>query len=91
MLEVPRAEGFLYCITLKFGVYIVCLFDIFSSIFTCISFIILFFDPNLITETNSKSDILWTNPESVPSLKAHLLLAFVTLIMACIGTMGVRW
>lgn len=91
MFEIPKAEGFLYCITLKFGVYLVCLFHIFSSVFTFVSFGILLLDPSLLTDSSSKSDILWTKPESIPSLKAHLLLAFVTFIMACIGTMGVRF
>jgi len=30
----PRAEGFLYCITLRFGVYIIALFDFVSGIMT---------------------------------------------------------
>ena len=90
MLEIPRTEGFLYCITLKFGVYIICSFDVFSSIFVCISLGLVLLNPNLIAETNSRSDILWTSPESMPSLRAHLLLAVITLVMGVVGMMGVR-
>ena len=90
MLEIPRTQGFLYCITLKFGVYIICSFDVFSSIFVCFSLTLVLLNPNIIAETNSRSDILWTSPESMPSLRAHLLLAAITLVMGVIGMMGVR-
>ncbi len=90
MFEIPRAEGFLYCITLKFGAYIICLIDVFFSIFNCFGFVLMLVDPNMLAQGTSKSDILWTSPESVPSVRAHLLLAVVTLIMGSIGIMGVR-
>jgi hypothetical protein len=90
MLEIPRTQGFLYCITLKFGVYIICSFDVFSSIFVCFSLGLVLLNPNIIAETNSHSDILWTRPESMPSLRAHLLLAAITLVMGIVGMMGVR-
>eukprot|EP00802_Teleaulax_amphioxeia_P026601 Tamp_27715.p1 GENE.Tamp_27715~~Tamp_27715.p1 ORF type:complete len:235 (+),score=35.81 Tamp_27715:19-723(+) len=32
-MRIPRAEGFLYCITLRFGVYSVCLYDVVSGVF----------------------------------------------------------
>ncbi len=90
MFDIPRADGFLYCITLKFGVYIICLIDVFFSIFTCIGFVLMLVDPNMLVQGSSKSDMFWTSPESVPSVRAHLLLSVVTLIMGCIGIMGVR-
>ena len=34
MVALPRAEGFLYCITLRFGVYLIALFDFVSGIMT---------------------------------------------------------
>merc|ERR1712216_90113 len=33
IMRVPRADGFLYCITLRFGVYCICLYDCVSAIF----------------------------------------------------------
>ena len=90
MLEFPRTQGFLYCITLKFGVYIICSFDVFSSIFVCISLGLVLLNPNILAQTDSRSDILWTSPESMPSLRAHLLLAAITLAMGVVGMMGVR-
>ena len=32
-MSFPRADGFLYCITLRFGVYCVCLYDTVSGVF----------------------------------------------------------
>ncbi|KAJ1495184.1 hypothetical protein T484DRAFT_1763119 [Baffinella frigidus] len=40
-VALPRAEGFLYCITLRFGVYLIALFDFVSGIMTLGSFLLL--------------------------------------------------
>ena len=91
MVDIPRADGFLYCITLKFGVYIICLIDVFFSIFGCVGLFLIMVDPKMLVQESSKSDILWTSPESMPSVRAHFLLSAVTVVMGCVGMMGVRF
>jgi hypothetical protein len=90
-MEIPRADSFIYCISLKFGVNIICLMDIVASIFSCINLSIILVYPEILSSVTTQSDILWTVPETMPSVRAHLLLSSITLVMSIIGAQGTRY
>ena len=86
----PRADGFLYCITLQFGSYIICLVDMSYSMFQIIGLGWVLADPKLLDSEASKSDVLWIGQDSIHSVYVYFSLAVVTMVMSVIGSMGVK-
>jgi hypothetical protein len=64
IMRFPRADGFLYCITLRFGVYCVCLYDTVSGVFDVVGSVTTLMYPEIMLRSQVASSRLAAPPVS---------------------------
>jgi hypothetical protein len=84
-MRFPRADGFLYCITLRFGVYCVCLYDTVSGVFDVVGSVTTLMYPEIML----RSQVAPPTPEpcvlcrSPPLPRNSLPLSFPGCSLPC--------
>uniref|UniRef100_A0A7S0NCN1 Uncharacterized protein n=1 Tax=Hanusia phi TaxID=3032 RepID=A0A7S0NCN1_9CRYP len=99
MSNFPLADGFFFCITLRFGAYAIALLDFVSSIFLFISCCVELANPEIVSRhaDNSAFGAIGTghtefgsNRIMMRSSRAFLLLSFLTLYFSFNGAIAAR-